>query len=83
MIELTEELRREVRAAGEAPVRLSDPESNREYVLLPADVYERLQALDYDDSPWTDEEMDALALEAGEHAGWDDMGEYDTYEKPQ
>ena len=33
--------------------------------------------LTYDDSPWTAEERDALAWEAGKHAGWDDMGEYD------
>jgi hypothetical protein len=30
------------------------------------DVYERIKALIYDDSPWTDEEMDLRAAEAGE-----------------
>ncbi len=32
---------------------------------------------DYDDSPWTKKEFAALAWEAGKHAGWEDMGEYD------
>jgi hypothetical protein len=41
------------------------------------DVYDRLKG--YDDSPWTDEERDALAWEAGQSAGWDDMDDYDHY----
>ena len=32
---------------------------------------------EYDDSPWTAAERDALAWEAGRHAGWQDMSEYD------
>jgi len=32
---------------------------------------------EYDDSPWTMEEMHALAWEAGQRAGWDEMTEYD------
>ena len=37
----------------------------------------------YDDSPWTSEECHALAWEAGKHAGWEDMDEYDDIpEKP-
>jgi hypothetical protein len=31
----------------------------------------------YDDSQWTDGEMDLLAWEAGKHAGWEEMDEYD------
>jgi hypothetical protein len=33
----------------------------------------------YDDSPWTDEEMEFLAWEAGKLAGWEEMDEYDNY----
>lgn len=75
----------QARAAAEQPdgVRLTDPGTNRVYVLLPADVYDRLLESQYDDSPWTTEERDALAAEAGKHAGWDQMSEYDNYpEKP-
>jgi hypothetical protein len=40
---------------------------------------ERMEGLLYDDSPWTDEERDALAWDAGRPAGWDGMDEYDHY----
>jgi hypothetical protein len=36
----------------------------REYVLVLLDEYRKLAAMNYDDSPWTDEEMDALSEEA-------------------
>jgi hypothetical protein len=75
----------QARAAAEQPagVRLTDPTSNREYVLLRADVFDQLRDLAYDDSPWSAEERDALGWEAGRHAGWEDMSEYDDYpEKP-
>ena len=80
MIKLTEEQRRELDANNGGPVRAIDPQGKEEYVLLPARVYERLKEL-YDDSPWTAEEMDALAWEAGETAGWGNMDEYDQYPK--
>jgi hypothetical protein len=31
----------------------------------------------YDDSPWTKEELQALAWAAGKQTGWEDMDEYD------
>ena len=45
--------------------------------MLRADEYARLTGHEYDDSPWTSEERHVLAWEAGKHAGWDDMDEYD------
>ena len=39
---LTPELRRAVEQAGDSPVRLTDPETLRDYVLVRADVYEQL-----------------------------------------
>jgi hypothetical protein len=44
MIELTDEQRSAVATAME-PVRLVDRETNRQYVLVPAELYERLQGL--------------------------------------
>jgi len=42
--------------------------------------YERLTAEEYDDSPWTREELQALAWERLKHEDWD---EYDDLpEKP-
>jgi hypothetical protein len=32
---------------------------------------------EYDDSPWTREEMVTLAWKTGKHAGWEEMDEYD------
>jgi len=77
-IQLTRE---QLQSAEGAPVRVTDPETSREYFLLGKESFERLQEMLYDDSPWTDEEMDALAWEAGKNAGWDDprMDEYNDY----
>ncbi len=61
MIDLTEEQRWELDQSE--PARVRDPKTNETYVLVRADVYERLKELLYDDSPWTDEEMDMLAAE--------------------
>jgi hypothetical protein len=39
---LTPELKRAVDKAGTSPVRLTDPETHRSYVLVSAELYERL-----------------------------------------
>jgi hypothetical protein len=78
VIELTDEQRHELQQPE--PVAI-DPQTRQTYVLVRKEVYERLKDL-YDDSPWTDEEMDALAWEAGRASGWDEMDEYDRYQKP-
>jgi hypothetical protein len=43
MTTLTPEQRQEIQRAGEDPVRLSDPETQTNYVILKADVYERIR----------------------------------------
>ena len=70
MIELTEQ---QIQALGDpqALPRLVNPRTGEAFVLLRLEDYERLRE-DYDDSPWTREELHALAWEAGERAGWDD-----------
>jgi hypothetical protein len=79
MIELSEEQKQAI-SSGEA-VRLRD--NGQEFVVLRADLYDRLIEEEYDDSPWTPQERDALAWEAGKHAGWEEMDEYDdTPETP-
>ncbi len=42
MTTLSSDLRKAVEEAGELPVQIVDPETERRYVLLRADVYERL-----------------------------------------
>jgi PHD/YefM family antitoxin component YafN of YafNO toxin-antitoxin module len=39
---LTPELKREVEEAGDSPVRLTDPQTHRAYVLLSAEEYDRM-----------------------------------------
>lgn len=83
MIELTEQQMQAVNTAGKSPTVLVDPKTKIPYILLRQDLYERMKADDYDDSPWTDEEMELLAWEAGKHAGWEDMDDYDHYPEKQ
>ena len=94
MIELTDEQLRAMSDPDTSPPRLVNPRANETFVLLPADEYERLKAAGhgtagsaqggseggagYDDSPWTREELHALACEAGKRsAGWEGIDEYD------
>jgi hypothetical protein len=83
MIELTEQQMQALETAnGNAP-RVMNPRTKETFVLVPVDEYERLTEEEIDYSPWTKEEMLALAWETGKHAGWEDMDEYDDYpEKP-
>ena len=84
MIELTERQVQAMETTEDTPPRLVNPQTKETFVLLRVDEYERLMEEDeYDDSPWTSEERHALAWEAGKHAGWEDMNEYDDLpEKP-
>jgi hypothetical protein len=63
------------------PVHLLEPQSNVDCVLLPASLYERVQAL-FEDVPLSNEERRALLAESGKRAGWDDpaMDVYDDYD---
>ncbi len=45
---LTAELKQAVEQAGDSPVRLMDPETHRAYVLVSAEVFERLLLDDED-----------------------------------
>lgn len=83
MIELTEQQIQALEKNQVTPPRLVNPRTKETYVLLPLDEYKRLKEDEYDDSPWTSEELQALAWEAGKSADWEDMDEYDEVpEKP-
>ena len=83
MIELTEQQMHALSIPECTPPRIVNPKTKETFVVLRIDEYERLKDEEYDDSPWTSEERHALAWEAGKHAGWEDMDEYDDYpEKP-
>ncbi len=61
MIELTTEQRQAIQEHPSQPLPLLDPSTQQTFVLIRRELYDSL--MDYDDSPWTDEEMDLLAVE--------------------
>ena len=78
MLIIPKELQQAVRASHGRPLRLTDPETHAEYVLLQADMYDQFHHLLYDDTPLTPDERRAVLLQAGLRAGWDDP-EMDIY----
>lgn len=78
MIELTEEQRLEIGESTE-PVRVIDPASKREFVLLRAEMFTRLQSVFGDVDP-----RDTYrAIDRAFAPNWDDpkMSDYDNYEQ--
>jgi hypothetical protein len=66
MATITPEQMRLVEQAGEAPVRIADAETHREYVILRADVYDRMRHL------LEVEEIDPSFFEIGEFESIDE-----------
>jgi hypothetical protein len=79
MIELTAEQHRLLTQNGTEPCRAIDPATRTEYVLVRAEVYERLQRLLSDEEGWTQDAY-AAAMEVFARDGWDDprMDAYDA-----
>lgn len=82
MTTLTPEQRRAIERAGEQPVRVEDPETHASYVLLKAEVYERLRAV-LDDADFDVRETYPIVWNLMKE-DWEDpaMDVYDTPEKP-
>ena len=79
MIALSKEIQQAIKDAQEEPVRLVDPETNAEYVMVPVEIFELMRkGVYYDDGPITEEERTALLVEMGLSIGWDDP-EMDVY----
>ncbi len=60
MIELTEQQMQALNTEASPPC-VFNPQTKEIFVLLPVEEYERLKEQEYDDSPWTREELQALA----------------------
>ena len=75
MIELTETQMQALETRDKNPPRIMNPRTKETFVLLPINEYQRLTEEAYDDSPWTREELQALAWERVQH---DDCDEYDN-----
>ena len=69
MIELNEQQWQAIEDSESASLRLVSPRTGETFVLLRLDEYERLKHDEYDHSPWTREELQALAWEAGKRVG--------------
>jgi hypothetical protein len=74
VIELTEQQAQALEHADSTPPRVVNPRTKETFVLLRVDEYVRLRE-EYDASPWTREELQALAWERIKHEDWD---EYDN-----
>ncbi len=78
---ISEELRREIAREKGAPVHLVDMEQQKEYVLIPAEVYNRVRALFGGADPFDIREtyavQDRVAEEAWSHP---DDAAYDQYD---
>ena len=72
MIALTKELQQIVQDANGQPIRLVDPETSLEYVVLPAKIFDRIEDVFYNSNPLTIEEQRALLVKVGLSVGWDD-----------
>jgi len=75
MATLTPEQWQEIQKAGEEPVRIANPETQTEYVIVKADVYDHIRALDEDTRA-----AYPLAMKVFGQDGWDDpqMDEYNV-----
>jgi hypothetical protein len=78
MLTIPKELQQAVRTSHGRPLRLTDPETHAEYVLLQADVYDQLHGLLSNAPLLTPDERRAVLIQAGLRAGWDDP-EMDVY----
>lgn len=72
MITLTKELQEAIQVSNGQPIRMTDPKTHVEYVVLPAEIFDRVQPVFSDANPLTIEEQRALLVKVGLSVGWDD-----------
>jgi hypothetical protein len=72
MIELTEQQSQTLENSEATTPRVVNPRTNDTFVLIPVEEFERLKEGEYDDSPWTREELQTLAWEASQRSRWVD-----------
>jgi len=86
MTTLPAELQEMIERSGDTPVRVVDPRTQRVYVLIADEQFDRLRAL-LDMEPLTIDQQRIAIGDAGKQAGWDDpeMDAYDHYDthRPQ
>ncbi len=75
MIELTEQQVQALENLESTPPCVVNPRTKEMFVLLRVKEYERLREEEYDDSPWTREELQALAWERVKDEDWDEYND--------
>jgi hypothetical protein len=78
MTTLSIEIRKAIEEAGGQPLEVIDPETHERYMLVKAELFDRLSKL-LQRGPLTVEEQRYLLEQAGRRAGWDDP-EMDIYD---
>ena len=81
MTTLPLELQEMVEHSGDTPVRVVDPRTQRVYVLIEDEQFDRLRSL-LDMEPLSLDQQRMALVDAGQRAGWDDpeMDAYDHYD---
>ncbi|HEV3343408.1 MAG TPA: hypothetical protein VG125_23755 [Pirellulales bacterium] len=81
MTQLSPELQQVLDIQMDAPPRLIDPRTNKAYVLLAAEQYDRIKALFEQDDDLN--HTYAAQMESAMRAGWGDatMDDYDRYDE--
>jgi hypothetical protein len=79
---LSDELQQAVEREGGRPVEVIHPGTQKVYLLMPREQYERLKPL-FEDDRLSPSEQRRLLSDAGRRAGWDDpgMNAYDEYDQ--
>lgn len=81
-VPLTDSLQQALDERPGEPLWLVDPRTQTAYVLLRADLYDRVQDL-VEEADLSPEEKLILLAESGRRAGWDapEMDDYDNYDE--
>ncbi len=77
MIELSEQQVIELSKPHSSPLQLLNPRTKEAFVLIRIDEYKKLTTDEYDDSPWSREELQAVAAATADRAGWETTGDAD------
>ena len=78
---LSEEQQQEIAREGNVPIRVVHPTTQKEYVLLAAELFDRVKSI-FDDDQFCAVDTYAAQSAAAGAAGWDDpeMDVYDNYD---
>ena len=84
MNQLPYELQYMVEQSGDTPLRVVDPRTQRVYVIIADEQFDRLRSL-IDMEPLSLDQQSVAIRDAGQRAGWDEpeMDAYDHYDAHQ